>query len=544
MGSTTTSELVVKMRGDIRDLRANMGSAQQQMVAFANAVSGAAGKLDQLQQKGKSGFGNQIANLAGQVFGLQQSKAILDDFVAKTREIRLEAAKLGISTDAYQKLSYAAHKTGGDIEALHGPMFRLSKALVDPTKDATAAFAKLNLNTSELRAMAPDEMFAKVAAAISALPDRYTRTAIAMQLMGKTAGNLLPMMQRLNELQGKAPVIDKGAIEAGKRYSEGTAMIDRGKIMGLGGAMKGISTGAESLGAVFFEGFDDIKNGQAPASVYTRLKRYWGEKNKGEKLDEERGKARAANERRRAAESIKQEEADAKKKEQDDWTKKTQNRYDVSVSRGEPDKAAESALKMGYEGVKRIGGGDLDQGMALIEAVMEKERKHNDDVKKLAKDREDAAKKLASANDSLQETIAGQRAKKAVDTAEEAGKNAKDAYDKTSNPLGVGDSIQDEMALIRDPNSRKQNKADRSLNSKLEILRSGGRVKFSAAEQRRMQQVAAAENAMGGASRNLASVRKGAEQTQQQQQLKHAQEAVVEAKKTRELLEKRLPGGA
>lgn len=110
------------------------------------------------------------------------------------------AQKVGVATEALSRLNYAAGYSDVSLEQLTGGLQRLTKNLADVAsgKGATAAVALQALgisatdSTGKLRAA--DEVFAEIADRFSRLEDGSTKTALAIQLFGRTGADLIPLL--------------------------------------------------------------------------------------------------------------------------------------------------------------------------------------------------------------------------------------------------------------------------------------------------------------------------------------------------------------
>jgi uncharacterized protein YoaH (UPF0181 family) len=101
------------------------------------------------------------------------------------------SAKTGIGTTALQELEQAGRLTGVSLEELAGGVTKLQKNLVD----TPAKFEQLGLSVDRLRAMAPEEQLAAVAARLQQISDPALRAAAAMDLLGKSGASLLPALR-------------------------------------------------------------------------------------------------------------------------------------------------------------------------------------------------------------------------------------------------------------------------------------------------------------------------------------------------------------
>lgn len=128
--------------------------------------------------------------------------------------------KMGISVEAVQRLDHAAKQNGSSIEAVGSAIAQMSKRLVEGDSSAVGALDKLGVSLHALRAQAPDRAFATLATAIADVPDPMERSAIAMQLFGRSGADLLPMMGSLERDMANAVVANKAMIEAGDRLGD------------------------------------------------------------------------------------------------------------------------------------------------------------------------------------------------------------------------------------------------------------------------------------------------------------------------------------
>jgi hypothetical protein len=106
------------------------------------------------------------------------------------------AAKLGVSTDDFQRLGVLAAQNATSVEAL-GTAFRtLANGAVQPTKQSAAAFARLGVETrgagGEFKTA--QDLFFETAQVLADMPNELERTAIATDLYGRSALDLKPIL--------------------------------------------------------------------------------------------------------------------------------------------------------------------------------------------------------------------------------------------------------------------------------------------------------------------------------------------------------------
>lgn len=110
------------------------------------------------------------------------------------------AQKVGTTTEALSRLSYAADLSDVSFEQLTGGLARLSKSLADVSTGgkgpAATAFAALGISVTNAAGQirASDEVFAEIAEKFARLEDGSTKTALSMGIFGKAGAELIPML--------------------------------------------------------------------------------------------------------------------------------------------------------------------------------------------------------------------------------------------------------------------------------------------------------------------------------------------------------------
>lgn len=133
--------------------------------------------------------------------------------------------RTGISAENLSTLGFAAKMSGSDIETLEGSIKRMQKTIAgveDATEGTTGSLKHLGLSAADLADQTPDQQFRRIAAAIAAIDSPSQRAAAAMKVFGRQGTALLPMIQRLSDLEGVASKLgfvktDQG-VAAAKRF--------------------------------------------------------------------------------------------------------------------------------------------------------------------------------------------------------------------------------------------------------------------------------------------------------------------------------------
>jgi hypothetical protein len=109
------------------------------------------------------------------------------------------AAKLGITTEQYQELAYAAAQAGVPMETLSEAMAKqtlLAQKAADGDEAAAAAFAALGVSVTDANGQMKSsaQIMAETADALAAIEDPTKRAAAASAIYGESAAKLLPLL--------------------------------------------------------------------------------------------------------------------------------------------------------------------------------------------------------------------------------------------------------------------------------------------------------------------------------------------------------------
>lgn len=138
-------------------------------------------------------IGNTIGTLGRYAAAIGAAGAAMVAYGVKTQleavdKIAKTSDAIGIQTEALIGLQHAAALAGTDSEALTKGLIRQQKAIIDADRGLSTyarAFEELGLNVSELKALKPEEQFARIADAINAVENTTQRAAIAADIYGQ-----------------------------------------------------------------------------------------------------------------------------------------------------------------------------------------------------------------------------------------------------------------------------------------------------------------------------------------------------------------------
>ncbi len=137
-----------------------------------------------------------VAKLATTVVDGAKETAALGDNIDKMSQ------KIGISAQAFQEWDYIFSQNGADISILETGMKTLSSAVADAgngSKSAQEKFKQLGLSFDDLGKMSQEDMFGAVIEQLQTMPEGAERTALAADLLGKSAMELGPLLNQTAE---------------------------------------------------------------------------------------------------------------------------------------------------------------------------------------------------------------------------------------------------------------------------------------------------------------------------------------------------------
>jgi hypothetical protein len=177
--ATLTVDLVAKLA----KFEADMGRATHIVERSANKLTGAFKGI---------GAGLSFGAIVAGFDRLIDSAAALDDMAEKT----------GASVEQLSKLERVAKVSGTSLDTVEMSLVRLAKALHstdEESKGADKALKAIGLSVDELKGLDTGAALQKVAEALAKYEDGAGKTAIALDLLGKSGAQALPYLKDLAE---------------------------------------------------------------------------------------------------------------------------------------------------------------------------------------------------------------------------------------------------------------------------------------------------------------------------------------------------------
>ena len=163
-------------------------------------IEGAKSKLGMFSKAGLAA-GAAVGTLAVGMVAL--TRASMDNIDAQAKQAR----SLGLTVSAFQKMTLVANEAGvetGKLTAMLGLMQRNIEGLVQGTAAQTEAFGRLGLAVADLQGLTADEQFAKIAAALDGIEDPAQKTALAMDVFGRSGREAINMLSGYSDAVANA----------------------------------------------------------------------------------------------------------------------------------------------------------------------------------------------------------------------------------------------------------------------------------------------------------------------------------------------------
>lgn len=204
------------------------------------------GRAGKAAEGGMKGLGGAVAGLSGVMGALTPLLSIggIMALGAKALETGDKfndlAQKTGISVEALAKFSKAAALNGTDVDGVAKALQKLSKGMMEAastgTGPAAGAFKMLGINVTDAsgRLRGADQVMLEIADRFQRMPDGATKTALAMQMLGKSGAEMIPMLNQGGEAIEKLGVkMSSDFARKADEFHDKTTMLG-GAVNGLG----------------------------------------------------------------------------------------------------------------------------------------------------------------------------------------------------------------------------------------------------------------------------------------------------------------------
>lgn len=174
------------------DIEARLASFQDGLNQLNRSAAGVAGKLE-------SAFKGVTGALAGLGVGLSAAglTGLVKSAIDAADNLGKLSQKVGVSVESLSKLNFAAKLSDVSTEQLGDGLRKLAvnmQAAGRGAGESLGAFKALGIAQKELLNLSPEEAFNRIAEAFSEIEDGAGKTALAVQIFGRSGADLIPLL--------------------------------------------------------------------------------------------------------------------------------------------------------------------------------------------------------------------------------------------------------------------------------------------------------------------------------------------------------------
>lgn len=214
--------LLFRLKADADQLKREVTGARTHVAKEVGGITSEGGKLAQIAGPAAIAAGA-IATIAAGAF--TAGKAIFD-LAGRTSKAGSEifdaSKKVSVSAETLSTLKFNAEQAGSSLPEVTQALIQMERRLVDAAggnDQLSAAFRTLGVNVRD-GLTNPEAALSQLVKRFNELPDGAEKTALAMQVFGRSGANLLPMLEALG---GDLEAAKKRAAELGVVFDEDAA---------------------------------------------------------------------------------------------------------------------------------------------------------------------------------------------------------------------------------------------------------------------------------------------------------------------------------
>ena len=181
------SDVQVTFSAQVGQLISGVDQAKEAIRSIGGVVNSAASVF--------TGFGEAFAG----AFAVDQAADFISQMTDLGTSTLRTAAELGVSTTQAQQLGFIAKETGGDANGLALAMERLQLNLQhaqSSTSLQALALKSLGLSAKDLIALPLNTQLDRIANSFAKFADGPNKTAIALELFGRSGADMIPILDR------------------------------------------------------------------------------------------------------------------------------------------------------------------------------------------------------------------------------------------------------------------------------------------------------------------------------------------------------------
>lgn len=141
------------------------------------------------------------------VEAIAKAGEMVEGFVETAVSAKHLSERLGVTTESIQELEYAASLSGSSAEGMQVSMQHLARGLNELTTKGSGpvaeAFQQLHISIKDIKGESLDQNLEVIANKFAGMEDGPKKTALAMQLFGRSGTELIPLLNR-----GQAGIVE------------------------------------------------------------------------------------------------------------------------------------------------------------------------------------------------------------------------------------------------------------------------------------------------------------------------------------------------
>jgi hypothetical protein len=180
-------EINVKILGKINDLLSSVDAGKSKIAELADPVKSVTESFSGIASALAAAFAvDKIADFAREIGNL--GNEILD-----ASEIT------GIAAGKFQDLAFVAASSGNSMEDARQAIVKLDRSISEANNGNDGlidAFQRIGVSIKDLKSASPDEIFKKVAEGFSKAENGAAKTALAIEIFGKSGATMIPILNK------------------------------------------------------------------------------------------------------------------------------------------------------------------------------------------------------------------------------------------------------------------------------------------------------------------------------------------------------------
>jgi len=216
-----------------------------QQNAFQRGIGKVKRGLTSLVTKARS-----AAGMFGIAMGGAAMVAGLKNLVDELDNIGKTAQRIGVTTDAMQKLKIASELSGNSINTIQTAFKRMSAVVYDAQrglKDANDSIGALGLSIDDFSGKNTEQMFEMITIELRKITNESQKSALAQKIFGRSGQELIPLINNYKEIAKEAEnagsIISESAIRKAEKFNDDLTKFNakaKSTVVGIGGGLLNI----------------------------------------------------------------------------------------------------------------------------------------------------------------------------------------------------------------------------------------------------------------------------------------------------------------